>query len=152
MYKTIRDRLYNILNDLAAVSGTVKTVAPRVPMARQDFEGYVFMVLPGTVTTTPAGDGIRNLNESQIWTIRILAPEVGIGIQAEQESAIMDYADAVLDDLQSRPRLTYNNATLDNVRGVRIQRVTFRSPSVYAQPVSRYECDIELLIEAMRYC
>lgn len=111
--KAIRNRIYNILNDMTAVSGTTKTTANHIPQAIADYEGYVFRVrMPNSRNTRQAREA---RNEAHTWLIELFSPPLNIGFYDEKEDDMYDYRDAVLNEFERKTRLVYEGATLTGV-------------------------------------
>ena len=111
--KEIRNRIYNILNDMTAVGGTAKTVAKHIPHAMADYEGYVFRVRATNSLNSRQSRETRN--ENQTWLIELFSPKINIGFYDEKEDNMYDYRDAVIAEFERKTRLTYGGASLTGV-------------------------------------
>lgn len=128
--KNTRDRLVSIMQDVAVVAGTKKTVADRVPPARQDYEGYVFSVTIGSGRTSLVAQGRYKVTLA--WQLNVLSPSIGIGLRAKHEDNILLYADALHEEMTKRRLLqSTGNVGLDFVEDTRIISETTQAPLAY---------------------
>ena len=146
--KAIRDRIYNILNDMTAVSGTAKTVAKHIPHAMADYEGYVFRVRMQVATSAKQSYEIRN--ESPQWLIELFSPSINIGFYDEKEDDMYDYRDAVYSEFHNNTILEYSGAGLVGINKaiIRDDRFTWGDTEFGL----RYKWQCTLVMENKQSC
>lgn len=146
--KEIRNRIYNILNDMTAVSGTTKTVANRIPHAIADYEGYVFRVRLVSSSNTRVSREVRN--EQQSWLIELFSPKINLGFYDEKEDDMYDYRDTVLDEFQLKTSLGYNGLEMSGVSKSSIQDNRFTWGDTEFN--FRYKWQCTLNVESKQSC
>ena len=148
--KAIRDRIYNLLNNMAAISGTTKTTAQYIPQNVQDFEGYVFRVrMTGASPITRPYRESRT--EPQSWEIELFSPSVNIGFSDAKENAMYDYRDAVLDAFQRLTSLQLNDSGVVGVSGALItsDRFTWGTSEFFETLRYKWQCTLSLTNEVI---
>lgn len=99
-----KKRLVDILANVQTIVNN--TVAPAIPAGRQYFEGWVFYVRP--IGNTQIKQSANLLENTTIWLIEILSPDVGMDLRPLIEDNMLKYADALQTELALRPRLEDN--------------------------------------------
>lgn len=151
--KDIRDRLYTILDALTPVSGSYVTIAPRVPRAMQDYEGYVVVIDLSATTGRRLSRELRE--EVQTWRVRLYSPSLGTGHDAVREDRMYDYRDVVVDALESNQTLqaSTTHRGLANVSGVSIVSDRFSSPVEWGgQYRALWECTLSVTVTRQTTC
>lgn len=111
--KAIRNQIYDILNNMTAVSGTTKTTANHIPRKVADYEGYIFRIRMVTGTNKKPYREIRL--ETHNWIIELFSPPYDIGFYDEKENHMYDYRDAVFSEFDNNKTLEYESASLSGV-------------------------------------
>ena len=145
--KDIRDRIIAILNTITPASG-VLTIAPRIPRAMQDYEGYVVIVDMQSGTGQRIADKLRSENLS--WRIRLYSPALGIGLDSVREDAMYDLRDQIIDKLEDSQFLEHPTTRigLSGVNGTTIANERYTSPVAFGD-VDRalWECVLTVSTE-----
>lgn len=86
-----KKRLVDILANVQTIVNN--TVGPAIPAGRQYFEGWVFYVRP--IGNTQIKQSANLLENTTIWLIEILSPDVGMDLRPLIEDNMLKYADAL---------------------------------------------------------
>jgi hypothetical protein len=109
--KAIRNRIQALMDEMPAVTGTVKTVEPRLKDGAQDYEGFIVRVLMRTGTPVKqAGNNI--IDETHQWVLELHSTKYNIGWESEKQDQMYDYYDAIIQKFINNPTLKLANGTV----------------------------------------
>lgn len=111
----IKRRIVSILEEIT-VSGLTLTVAPNVPSAKQDFEGFVLYTYIERGTQRLASS--TNYDNQQQWSIVILGNQVGMNLRGMNEDDLLTVADKVAEKFNNRRQLQ-DGVTKKGLTGIR---------------------------------
>jgi len=147
--KDIRDRLYALLDTVTPATG-VLTIAPRIPRAIQDYEGYVVLIDMQSGTGQRTAGSIRT--ESLVWRVRLYSPALGLGLDSTREDLMYDLRDAIIDKLEDNQFLEHPTTRigLNGINGVTITSERYTAPVQFGN-VDRalWECTLTVSTERM---
>jgi len=140
--KQIRDRILAILAPVT-VAGTKATVAPRIPAGAADYEGYILHTQLSSVTSARTADSFKT--ETQIWLVRVMSPQLGLGLLALNEDYLYDYRDAVLSALCKARSLQLNGVGLASVQGAVVTSDRMQAPFIFNdEQRALWECTLQI--------
>ena len=142
--KQIRDRILAILATVT-VAGTKATVAPRIPAGAADYEGYILHTQLGAVASARTADAFKT--ETQGWLVRVMSPQLGLGLLALNEDYLYDYRDAVLSALCKATSLQLSGVGLPNVSGTVVTSDRMQAPFIFNdEQRALWECTLQVSI------
>jgi hypothetical protein len=109
--KAIRNRIQALMDEMTAVTGTVKTVEPRLKDGAQDYEGFIVRVLMRTGTPTKAA-GNNIIDETHQWILELHSTKYNVGWESEKQDQMYDYYDAIIQKFINNPTLKLANGTV----------------------------------------
>lgn len=101
--KAIRNRIQAMMDEMTAVTDTVKTIEPRLKDGAQDYEGFIVRVLMRT--GTPIKNTRGNIDETHQWVLELHSPKYGIGWESLKQDQMYDYYDAIIQKFINNPTL-----------------------------------------------
>lgn len=93
---------------IAPVTGDQKTVQPRLKGSAADYEGYIVRVLLRSGSPAKQSGYIQ---ETQVWSIEVHSPSIGLKNDAAKQDAMHDYYDAVIQAFDHRTTLALPDGT-----------------------------------------
>lgn len=102
--KAIRNRLQDLMDEMTAVTDTVKTIELRLKSGAQDYEGFIVRVLMRSgLPVKNKGNNI--IDETHQWFIELHSPRYGIGNESLKQDQMYDYYDAIIQKMIDNPTL-----------------------------------------------
>ena len=109
--KDIRNRIQAMMDEMTAVTDTVKTVEAHLQDGAQDYEGFIVRVYMRT--GTPVKQAGNNLiDETHQWVLELHSAQYGIGWESQKQDWMYDYYDAIIQKFINNPTLKLANGTV----------------------------------------